>query len=347
MIPHYFPHTYLSQRVMQILAVVFDRVCVYLPSELDIPEQMQRWVDSKMLELRVPVTEDKDRLAAVLKAFRSWATLQGGSPGFDLDLLQAYHRTPPFIDAPPASQIRTDIGRRITSQPTGENKTTSESDRLLSARVFLSIAQQLDEQADALDRDYAAVGARQQDMLAELQDDRPDSPTAETPAAARADGHEQYMLAERMQAWAQLAAADAAQSGPDAPAVFVTASRQVLERLVDYLPEGAAIDRPGVLYVPAEHGAAMTDWRRAFLQTIIKLATGRHAPTQPAAELPAPPAAAAGQGRLCLEVIRIPHRSITELLTAAAGSQPAAGPTGTAAENTVVVAVESAGEIER
>ena len=170
MIPIVFPHTYLSSRMMQILAVVFDRLGVYLPSDLDVPEQMQRRADSGLLVLRVPAAGDAAQLADVLKAFDSWAALQGGGPGFDVQLLKAYHSQPPFLDAPFAAQIRTDIQQGLTASSSDTAGRVVEPDPLFSARVFLSIAQQLDAQADTLDRDFAAVDARRQDMLRALHD---------------------------------------------------------------------------------------------------------------------------------------------------------------------------------
>jgi len=79
------------------------------PSDLDVPVQMRHWADSGLIELRFPAAEDTQQLAAVLKAFRSWAALQSGGPGFDLNLLKAYHSQRPFLDAPFASQIRSEL----------------------------------------------------------------------------------------------------------------------------------------------------------------------------------------------------------------------------------------------
>ena len=341
MIPIVFPHTYLSQRAVQILTKVFDRIGVYLPSDLQIPEQMQHGADSGILELRIPAPGDKGRLAEVLKAFRSWAAMQGGRPGFDMDLLKAYHSQAPFIDAPFASQIRTDISRRM--EPSSSSKEQKAGpDPLLSARIFLSIAQQLDEQADTLDKDFAAVDARRQDMLRELQDGLPDSPASEPPATVGSEEHGRYMLTERMQAWAWLAAVDAAQSGASAPALLVTAEREVLEWVIDRLPADASLDRSKLFSVSAENSEAIAGWRRDFLQAIIPLATGSDEPADPMHRLPNPPPVDVNIDRLQLEVVRLPHKCVVEVLEALSPSPPAAEQAAAAAENTVIVVVEPA-----
>ena len=285
MIPIVFPHTYLSSRLMLLLPAVFSRIGVYLPSDLNIPIPMQRWVDSGLVELRVPVSADKQRLAAVLKAFGSWASMQSGQPGIDIDLLKAYHSQKPFFDAPFASQIRTDIHRGMTPASSDKNGKAAEAESLFNARVFLSIAQQLDEQADTLDRDYAAVDQRQQDLMRALHADDP--PALSTPGnrgALRAGGQGQYMLAQRLRAWAQLAAADPALTGANAPALFVTGSREVLQGVVEQLPPDAAFDRSSGLRVPLEESDPLRDWRRAFSQALAALTGVRlehQGPAQP------------------------------------------------------------------
>ncbi len=340
MIPIVFPHTYLPSRMMQILPLVFPRVGVYLPSDLDIPMQMQQWADSGILELRIPVIEDTEQLASVLKAFRSWASLQGGSPGIDLSLLKAYHSQAPFLDAPFSTQIRADIRHRMASPVTEPPGQHPEPDRLFSARVFLSIAQQLDEQADTLDRDFAAVNARQQDMLQQLQSDDPSvSPASGHPSALPVDAHAQHMLAERLEAWSRLAAADPAHGAANAPALFVTGSREVSAQMVDLLPEGAAFDPLGSVCVPVETSDRMAGWRRDLAKTIASLTAGRPERTDADIELPAPPPVAPGQDSVLLEVIRIPHRRIADVLGFATASHAAADPGRATAANTVIVTV--------
>ena len=341
MIPIYFPHTYLSQRVMQILTTVFDRIGVYLPSDLEIPEQMQHWADDNILELRIPAPGDTERLTEVLKAFRGWAAMQSGRPGFDVNLLKAYHSQAPFFDAPFASQIRTDISRRMAPSSADQEQKAA-PDRLLSARIFLSVAQQLDELADTLDKDFAAVDAHQKDMLRELQDSLPDSPASEAPATVGSEEHGRYMLTERMQAWACLSAIDAAQSGSDAPALLVTAEREVREWVIDRLPEEAIVDRSELFTVSMEHSEAMAGWCRDFLQAISTLATGPDERVDLMQRLPVPPPVGVNQDRLQLEVIRLPRMCVDEVLGVSPLPQPTAEQAGATAENTVIVVVDSA-----
>jgi hypothetical protein len=326
---------------MQILTKVFDGIGVYLPSDLEIPEQMQHWADDNLLELRIPAPGDTERLAEVLKAFRSWAAMQSGGTGFDVNLLKAYHSQTPFFDAPFASQIRTDISRRMAPSSIKEEQKAA-PDRLLSARIFLSVAQQLDELADTLDKDFAAVDAHQKDMLRELQDSLPDSPANESPATVGSEEHGRYMLTERMQAWAWLAAVDAAQSGSDAPALLVTAGREVLEWVIDRLPDDVIVDRSELFTVSAESSEAMDGWRRDFLQAITTLAAGPDEPVDLMRRLPDPPPVGVNQDRLQVVVIRLPRMCMDEVLGASPLSQPTAEQAGAAAENTVIVVVDSA-----
>ena len=340
MIPLVFPHTYLSERMMQRLSLVFPRVGVYLPSDLDVPAQMRRWADSGRVDLRFPVTGDTRQMAAVLKAFRSWASAQSGGAGVDLSLLKAYHSHPPFLDAPFAAQIQTDIRQRSTSPPADPDTQPSESDRLFNARVFLSIAQQLDEQADALDRDYAAVDSRQQELLRELQpDQRPGAAGFGPRADVNDSATEPYMPAERLDAWAQLAAADPIQSGPDATTLFVTGSRQVWEQVVEPPPEGAALDHLPAVALAVEMTDSLDRWRQAFMKTIAELTGGGREPSGARIELPDPPPAADNRDSVRLELVRFPCATIADVLLRRTTSPDAA------AADTLIAYLGSAWEI--
>ena len=180
-------------------------------------------------------------------------------------------------------------------------------------------------------------------MLRQLHDDQPTGPPSAPLAAGRADGPDQYMLTERMQAWSQLAAADIDRGESDAPAVFVTTSREVWDQIADQLPEDAIIDRPDDLWVPVQPSDSMAGWRQEFLQTITSLSVGGQASAGQVMNLPVPPPVDADQDRLRIEVLRIAHTSITGVLGAAEGSPSTVGATQPASKNTVIVAVESAG----
>jgi hypothetical protein len=151
----------------------------------------------------------------------------------------------------------------------------------------------------------------------------------------RANSHEPYMLAERMAAWAQLAAADPAQHQPAPPSLYVTASGEAVQQVIDRLPQEAAVHRPARIAVPAETGKPMDGWRRSCLQAIGPPAAGG------SIELPVPPPAAPGQDSVAVQVIRIPHGRLIDLLggsAAFAAAEPAP------AADTVIVAVGPAAE---
>ena len=347
MIPIYFPYTYLSQQAMQVLTVVFPRLAVYLPSDLDPPVQMQRWAESGAVELRVPAAEGSQQLAAQLHAFRSWASLQSGRPGIDAGLLKAFHSSPPFFDAPFSSQIQTDIRSQVSGHQSESDEHTFESTRLFAARVFLSIAQQLDEQADTLDQDFAAVGARQQKLLRELQsEDRSELTPPGYQSAAPAEDHQQYMLTERLEAWAQLASADPARQRPDDGALLVTCSREVLEQIADRQPQEAELYHLPKMQLPAESSEQMTSWCQSFGQALVSAAAGQQKPAELPSVLSQPPPAAPDAGLIQLRGIAI-HGSELPAVLGASTAAPTVPPAAKTTGGNIVIVQVAAGDDHR
>ena len=68
--PVYFPFTFISRPVIEAVSACFRQIVVYQPSERHVPEQMRQWAESGMLEIRIPVKEDEERLEADLSSGR-------------------------------------------------------------------------------------------------------------------------------------------------------------------------------------------------------------------------------------------------------------------------------------
>jgi len=223
--PIYFPFTYISRPVIQALSACFRQTVVYQPSALRIPEEMHKWTESGVLDIRVPVKGREDKLAAILKDYENWTNLHHGGA---LDYFKARHDSVPFFDETSASQIRADIK--------GENRKSQSQDKsedLLNARFFLHIAQDLDLQNNKLSRDLLLIEAMEQNFMNNLKgEDKIPQPETTAKGKFKIDDHGIYMTAERLEAWIHLGQYDQQASG-----LYITTSRSVFDELMDCAPE--------------------------------------------------------------------------------------------------------------
>lgn len=265
MTPIYFPHTYLSRPDMEAVQACFSPVALYQASATDIPPPLREWEKTGQVELRVPVPTEEEKLASLLKDFRNWAALHRDKRGIDLASLRTRKDSLPFFEETSAAWILADIkGSRRPETPSSET-------RLLNARLLLRVAQEMDVQNDSLLTDLQRVNEMETTLFRHLRGDEA-IPRQETGFLGVAPGAgADYMLKERIEAWALLAAVDAVQRGPDASGILVTASRSVAAYLTESGP--AAVEVFGATGVPVDSGRpeGLENWRRGLLERLIAL----------------------------------------------------------------------------
>ena len=156
--PIYFPFTYISKPAAQALAACFAQTAVYQLSTSKVPDEMRESVDNGILEIRIPVHDNGEKLDAIVKEYRTWADVHRGS---EIGFLKSMADKIPFFDESSSSQIRALIKKTGEKAPSPE-KTAAP---LVHARLFLHMAQELDLQNDRLTRDFVAVEAMEEDFM--------------------------------------------------------------------------------------------------------------------------------------------------------------------------------------
>ncbi|MGD1999670.1 MAG: hypothetical protein PVJ00_03820 [Desulfobacterales bacterium] len=265
MTPIYFPHTYVARPVMKAVQACFSPVVLYQPCTGDIPPPLREWEKTGQVILRVPVPAEEEKLASLLTDFRNWAALHRDKRGIDL----AYFRTRkdrwPFFDETSGAWILADIKGKSRSE------TRPYETRLLNARLLLRIAQDMDVQNDSLATDLQRAAEMEQTLFRHLRGDEA-IPRQETGAQTVAPGEgADYMLKERIGAWALLAVADAVQRGPDASGIFVTASRSVAEYLAESGPAAVKVFEAAGVPVDSSRSEILESWRGGLLECLIDL----------------------------------------------------------------------------
>jgi hypothetical protein len=260
--PVYFPFTFMTNPVCQKLAACFRQTAVYQISSTRIPDDMQEWEKSGMLDIRIPVKYDGDKLDAILQQYRSWAITHQGS---EMAFLKARSDKVPFFDETSTRQITADIKSKVERK----NRSQEEPDPLLNAALFLHLAREYDIQNLTLTQDLQAIEAMEQDFMTNLKGDNhtlAQEITLEKTLDIYDPGH--YMPKERLQAWTRIMQQDQQDFG-----LYVTTSRSVFEFLIDRAPEAELVDVLDAIPVVDNEVEALETWRDELMRHLEMLAT--------------------------------------------------------------------------
>jgi hypothetical protein len=260
--PVYFPFTFMTKPVCQTLAACFRQTAVYQFSSIKIPDEMQQLEKSGILDIRIPVKYDGDKLDAILKQYRSWAITHQGS---EMAFLKARSDKIPFFDETSTRQITADI----RSKGERQNRSQEKPDPLLNAGLFLHLAREYDMQNLTLTQDLQAIEAMEQDFMKNLKGDNhtlDQEITLEKTLEVYDPGH--YMPKERIQAWTRIMQQDQQGSG-----LYVTTSRSVFEFLIDGTPEAELVDVLDAIPVVDNEVEELETWRDELMKHFEMLAT--------------------------------------------------------------------------
>jgi len=160
--PIYFPFTFITKPVCQALAACFRQTAVYQISSTKVPDEMQKLAKSSILDIRIPVKYDGEKLDEILKQYRIWTNSHQGS---EIAFLKSRADKIPFYDETFARQITADI-KNIGDR---QNRLQEKPDHLLNAGLFLHLAQEYDMQNLTLSQDLQAIEAMEHDFMRDLK----------------------------------------------------------------------------------------------------------------------------------------------------------------------------------
>jgi len=259
--PVYFPFTFISKPVCQTLAACFRQTAVYQISSTKVPDEMQKLAKSGILDIRIPMECDGEKLDEILKQYRSWANSHQGS---EIAFLKSIADEIPFFDETFARQITADI----KSKGARQNR-SQKSDPLLNAALFLYLAQEYDMQNLTLNQDLLAIKAMEQNFMKNLKGENHalnEEIAPEKTLEAHDPGH--YMTKERIQAWAALMQHDKQASG-----LFITSSRLMFEHLIDVTPEAEKVLSFDAVPVLDNRVEEIEKWQEELMKNLEMLTT--------------------------------------------------------------------------
>jgi len=268
-IPVYFPMTHLPADSLNRLAGCLGKILVYRPADSSLPEAMQAAAQQGWLQIETPALTEPDELAAQLEAYYAWAA---ENKGVDLAAIKGRDAGIPFFGDSTVSGIRQNI--RAKGDQGGPADTP---DPLLAARLFLSMAQELDQQDNELEKSLDEVRVREDNMLLELMGDADHHP--EVAAALHgidAADPGAYMTGSRIKAWRQLARAG---NGPGN--LLVTDSRAVCDYLIERSPGLQKTGPELVLPLPPPGESMPATWQPRLMEYLAALISSPAEVTRP------------------------------------------------------------------
>jgi hypothetical protein len=195
---------------------------MYRPAVCRDPSLLHPFEQAGSLEIRVPVTEDSNRLEMLLADYQNWARLHQGS---DLAFFKSRQPAAPFIDTL-SSQIRSDI---LHYQ---DSPTDPAHDPVFNARLFLEFAAAYDAQQADLNCDLANIQNLEKRFAAALGDlAEMEEPVPLGNMPLFQDDPGDFMLAERLQAWSRLCLQD--RQHRRAEDLWITSRHSVVEWICD------------------------------------------------------------------------------------------------------------------
>ena len=297
--PTYFPFTFISPTLVEVVALFFQRVVVYQPAYAKPDDAVKSWIDSGLLDVRSPSEtnlEERD-LEAALRDLKSWGALHEKA---DLALLKLLR------DAiQPVSPETPVIASAIRSTKSQSVKEATEPH--LSIQLFLHLAHEFDRDAWELRRQLKMVEDEYQALQSSFRQDQEETtlipPTAKEPVSGGGDDFRNLMIERRLAAWNHLFQNDSLGSS-----VLFTDSQPAFDHLLDGIEEkvdvldldiplsragsgeGAGLDLVCDLFSEIVHGVPKKPWDPALKQKVMdrgrEIASQIEAGKEPSATTP-------------------------------------------------------------
>jgi hypothetical protein len=140
MIPIFFPTTFISQPTLDMCQEWFEKIIVYQPSDLYIPENYKK---NNRLIVKMPLASQLD-IQKFKQEKQSLNALITES-GFNLDYLKGRSEDIPFFDESSVNRIRAQIKQKTHQQDQADHKS-------LLFSLYCQLFQDFDIQQDELDR---------------------------------------------------------------------------------------------------------------------------------------------------------------------------------------------------
>ncbi len=254
--PIYFPFTYIPKPVLEAFSAFFKQIIVYQPSSLNIPESMQKQADSGLLEIRIPVNGDENKIDNILKDYKNWANIHQGS---ELAFFKSKPDIIPFFSDSSTSQIKADIKKSRKCQADEKKQ-----DSLLNARIFLHMAQEFDSQNWEINKELLLSEEKTLNLIDNLKGENELSFKENgKEKTLKIDYQSDHMIPDRIIAWTHLL-----QNDQDMSNIFITNSRSAIEHLLDKTPEAKIVLSIDSMPITNSRDETQKKWQESLMEQV-------------------------------------------------------------------------------
>lgn len=224
MLPIYMPFTHISESTAGYIHTILGPIVLYQPGGLNVPSELAFLADKGVIQILNPVDiEDNDSLSTLKRDYQAWADLNSNGAGIDAGAYRAGSDTAPFWDENSSAQIRTELNKLRRGE-----STINQMDPILTARLFLALAQDHDAQTISLATDLEVAAGMEKRLMQDLKAE--ESEELDLSLIQRPDRKDlgAYLTRKRIESWSTLFL-----TGKSSADIFVTNSRSVLEHLCE------------------------------------------------------------------------------------------------------------------
>ena len=218
------PFTHISEKLADSAHQLLGPVILYQLGGLPIPSKISQLSEKELVKIRIPIElKEDDPLASIKQDYHAWAKGVYSRSRIDVRAFMASSEPIPFYQESSIAHIRTEINQLCRGESLGLR-----NDPILTARLFLALAQEYDEKKIELAQDMIAVAHMEKHLLENLKRDQEEGFDYTQIQADFGEDLGIYMTRSRIDAWSLLY--QSAGSGAD---VFVTDSLAVVEQLCE------------------------------------------------------------------------------------------------------------------
>jgi len=185
MIPIFFPTTYISQSSLDFCQEWFEQICIYQPSDINIPEHYQT---NERLIIRTPLTSQFDRQKFEQEKLYLNALIRESGP--NLAHLKARSEDLPFFDESSVNRIRAQIKHN-------RNQTVPAAHKELLIALYCHLFQELDMQQADLDSTLAEIDNSHSQLFQQLNNDL----SNHSPQSTHTDKKLLTQIQDRLKVW--------------------------------------------------------------------------------------------------------------------------------------------------
>lgn len=258
----YFPNTVVQETVLEDLAACFASVETIQPFLLKVPESMSAAIEGGFLTVCPVMADQRARLTEAFNEFQAFARMHGSKGDLKTRFVAWLEGSTEPDDEKIASQIVSSMKKNgkagLSQKP---------EDLVFRAALFLHMAQQYDIESFEVQKDLRSLARTEKKLFQSLTGE---ASTHTKIDAFGSDTPEDYMVPERLAAWARLLLHGVVPEDSDKTLVWVTHSRPAMEHLLELAP----LSYRSVQFhaIPTANGRAEgTDpWKEAFQEGLAK-----------------------------------------------------------------------------